>query len=165
MCFFYRLKMKGKKYALLFCLSIVSEAFGMVPNQIKCAGQTTAPAELKYWVKSKFDCAYCCVTIQSLTLGSSRWRPWAGCDHSQSYSYGVEARPSQDKVRLKLMFPSYYEQVKASLFPVGCFGEPTMLHALSPRSRARDNLLAKQVLQARSKSQILKMIILKVLHP
>ena len=35
---------------------------------------------------------------------------------------------------------------------MGCFWESTLLHALSPKSRARVNLLAKQVLQARPKN-------------
>ena len=65
------IEMEGKRWALPFCLSIAPESFGMAPSQMKCAGQTTAPAELKILVKFKFDYACYCVTIQSLTLGSS----------------------------------------------------------------------------------------------
>ena len=63
--------MEGKRSALLFCFSIAQEAFGIKLDQMKCAGQTTTPAELKILVKFKFDYACCCVTVLSLTLGSS----------------------------------------------------------------------------------------------
>ena len=61
--------MEGKRYYAAF--QSLQKAFGMAPSQMKCAGQTIAPAEMKILVKFKFDYACCCVTVQSLTLGSS----------------------------------------------------------------------------------------------
>ena len=41
--------MEGKRYYAAF--QSLQKAFGTAPNQMKCAGQTTAPAELKILVK------------------------------------------------------------------------------------------------------------------
>ena len=115
---------------------------------MKCTSQST-PDELKILVKFKFDYACCCVTVQSLTLGSSHKsiqcpetpvldegleRTWP---QSERYSFGVEARPSQAKVG-PVNAPQLLWRCEDFLFfPVGCFWESTLLHALSPRSRAR----------------------------
>ena len=66
------------------------------------------PVEMEFWAKFKFDYACCCVTILSLTLGSSqslrsahgwtvfRLRPWEKVTSSQCYGDGVGVGPSQE---------------------------------------------------------------------
>jgi len=93
---------------------------------MKWVGWVTTKAELMYWVKFNFDYACCCVTVQSLTLGSShksiqcpencfRWRPRA--DVTTVRATALELRPDQVKSRsVQSMLPSYYEDVKTSFF-------------------------------------------------
>ena len=100
------LEMEGKRY--YFAFQLLQKAFGMTPNQMKCAGQTSPPAEMKILVKFKFDYACCCVTVQNLTLGSShksiqcpencfRWRPRA--DVTAVRATALEFGPDQVKSR------------------------------------------------------------------
>ena len=131
MCFFHRLKWRGRDVHCLFAFQSLQKAFGMAPNQMKCTGQTTAPAELKILVKFKFDYACCCVTVQNLTLGSShksiqcpencfRWRPRA--DVTTVRATALELRPDQVKSRsVQSMLPSYFEEVRLPFFPSGLF--------------------------------------------
>ena len=155
MCFFHRLKMEGKRPALLFCFSIAQEAFGMAPNLMKYAGQTNAPAELKILVKFKFDYACCCVTVQNLTLGSShksiqcpencvRWRPRA--DVTTVRATALELRPDQVKSRsVQSMLPSYFEEVRLPFFPSGLFLGVYYATCPHPKYKGTSYLLAKQV--------------------
>ena len=150
----------------------------MAPNQMKCAGQTSTPAEMKILVKFKFDYACCCVTVQSLTLGSSHKsiqcpettvldegleRTWP---QSERYSDGVKARPSQVKAGLKVNAPQLFWRSEGFLFfPVGCFWKSTMLHALTSSTRARVIYWPSKSNKQGPSVIMLKMLKLKMLHP
>ena len=84
---------------------------------------------------------------------------------SERYSYGVKARPSQVKVELKVMLPGYYEIVKTSFFPSGLFLESD--NATCPPSSTRARVI---YWPSKSNKQgpnviMLKMLMLKMLHP
>jgi len=122
---------------------------------MKWVGWVTTKAELMYWVKFNIDYACCCVTVQSLTLGSShksiqcpencfRWRPRA--DVTTVRATALELRPDQVKSRsVQSMLPSYLEEVRLPFFPSGLFLGVYYATCPHPKYKGTSYLLAKQV--------------------
>ena len=143
--FFHRLKWRGRDIMLPFNRSRKLLEWRPVkwkrrPNH--CTGW------IEILVKFKFDYACCCVTVLSLTLGSShksiqcpencfRWRPRA--DVTTVRATALEFGPDQVKSRSaqSQRSPAIVKKCGLPFFPSGLFLESTILHALTSSPRAQ----------------------------